>query len=91
MISKTKKLTRVEARAKIYSFFKFIKNKSPQDIKRIKKLAASFNIRLGRLRRKFYQDCYTPFTSKTAEIRIKNKKKIIKCKVCGKISRFKLS
>lgn len=68
----------------------FASNPSPKEIKKAKKLAMSKNIKLGILRKKFCKKCYTIYSAKTAEIRIKKPHKIIKCKNCGYVSRFKL-
>ena len=68
----------------------FEKNPSLKEIKKTKKLAMSKNIKLGELRKKFCKKCYSLFNSDNSEIRIKNKFKLIKCKNCGYISRYKL-
>lgn len=63
---------------------------SPAEIKKIKSLAMSHQIKLGALRKKFCKKCYSFFDSKNSEIRIKKGKKIVKCKNCGYISRWKI-
>ena len=65
-------------------------NPSQQEIKKIKKLAASKNIKLGELRKKFCKKCFAFFNGKNSEIRIKHGNKIIKCKKCGCVNRYKL-
>jgi len=67
----------------------FFNNPSPEEIKKIKKLAMSKNIKLRDLRKKFCKKCYSLFDSNNSKIRIKNGFKIIKCK-CGYVSRYKI-
>ena len=83
-----KKLTKTQIEQKIKEIF--LKNPIPIEIKKIKKLAMSKNLKLGSLRKKFCKKCYTLFNSKNSEIRIKKPNKIIKCKNCGFISRYKI-
>jgi len=68
----------------------FSNNPKPKDIKKIKRLAMSKNIRIKEYRKKFCKKCYSLFNSKNSEIRIKKDKKIIKCKTCRYISRYKI-
>ena len=83
------KLSKQETEEKIKKMF--LDSPSPKDIKKIKRLAMSKNIKLRNLRKKFCKKCYTLFNSKNSEIRIKKSLKIIKCKNCGYISRYKLA
>lgn len=68
----------------------FSDNPSPKKIKKAKKLAMSKNIKLGKLKRKFCKNCYSLFSPKNSEVRIKNGFKIIRCK-CGNVGRWKIS
>ena len=68
----------------------FSKKSTPSEIKKIKKLAMSKNIKLGNLRKKFCKKCYVLFNSKNSETRLKKGNKIIKCKNCKYISRYKI-
>ena len=80
-----------EVKNKILEFFNEIKSKSAEEIKDIKKLAMSFNVRLGGLRKSFCKRCYSPLIpGVTAEVRIKNKIKTSKCRICGYTNRWKL-
>ena len=67
------------------------KQPTPNQIKKAKKLAMSKNIKLSSFRKKFCKKCFTFFTPNNSEIRIKKPLKIIKCKNCDYISRYKLS
>lgn len=67
----------------------FSKNPDKEEIKKIKKLAMSRNIKLGGLRKKFCKKCYSLFNSKDSSIRIKKGLKIIKCK-CGYVTRYRI-
>ena len=68
----------------------FSDNPCPKEIKKVKRLAMSKNVKLGNLRKKFCKKCYNLFNSSNSEIRIKKPLKIIKCNNCGNVSRYKL-
>ncbi len=68
----------------------FSKNLKSEEIKKLKKLTMSKNIKLGKLKRKFCKKCYSLFNSKNSEIRIKNGFKIIKCKHCKNVRKWKI-
>jgi len=79
------KLTKSEAEEEIKKAFS--KKLSPKEIKKIKRLAMKYNIKLGQLRKRFCKKCYS------TELRVKNVKKgmkIVECKNCGQIMRWKL-
>ena len=83
-----KKLSKNEVLEKINELFS--KKPSPLEIKKIRKLAASKNIKLGDLRKKFCKKCLMYFISSNHEIRIKKHFKIVRCKNCSYVSRWKL-
>jgi hypothetical protein len=66
----------------------FSKNSTSEEIKKIKKLAASKNIKLKYERKKFCRKCYSLFNS-DSQIRMKKGFKIVKCK-CGYINKYKI-
>ena len=68
----------------------FSGNPSPDEIRKIKKLAMSKNIKLGELRKRFCKKCYALFNSSNSEIRIKRGFKTVKCKECGFVSRWRI-
>ena len=68
----------------------FSKNSTPNEIKKAKRLAMNKNIKIGNLRKKFCKKCYSLFNTKNSEIRIKKGFKMIKCKTCNYISRYKI-
>ncbi len=81
-----KKLSKLEAKEEIEKFFKSIKDKTPKDIKKIKKLAMHHNIKLGDKRKKFCKKCHS---TKLKVNSIKKGLKTIECE-CGNISRWKI-
>jgi RNase P subunit RPR2 len=83
-----KKLSKTEARDHIYNFFQNTKNKSPDEIKDIKRLAMRHNIPLKEKRKKFCKKCFSDY--KKSKLRIKNKIKSITCENCGYVSRWKI-
>ena len=82
-----KKLSKSEAEKEIKEFFKNIQNKSPKEIKQIKRLAMKHNIKLGSLRKKFCKKCFSP---KLKIKGIKNKIKTVECRNCRQISRWRV-
>ena len=72
-----KKSSKKEIKEQVENFFKDIKNKSPKEIKKIKKLAMSKNLPLKEKRKLFCKKCLNPY--KTPKIRIRNKVKSITC------------
>jgi len=84
------KQSKVEAKKKIQEFFTDIENKSPKEIKKIKRLAMSHNIILGNLRKKFCKKCLNPYSSKE-KIKINKGIKSTTCENCGFISRWEIN
>jgi RNase P subunit RPR2 len=62
-----------------------------EKLKKLKQLAMSKNIKLGDLRKKFCKGCYSLFTTKNSELRIKKPIMKIRCKDCGYITRYKIN
>lgn len=83
-----KKMTKTETEKEIKNFF--YRKLSPEEIKKIKRLAMAHQIKLGSLRKKFCKKCFSLFNSKNSEIRIKNRMKSIKCRNCGYVNRWKI-
>lgn len=84
------KVKKEEARRKIDNFFFDLNDKSPKQVKKIKRLTMHHNIKLGGKRKKFCKKCYAMFNSDNIKVRIKNKMKVVKCLKCGKVSRWKI-
>ncbi len=82
------KISKTQAKEIIDSFFLEIKDKTPRDVKKIKKLAMRFNIKLGERRKRFCKFCLTPY--KNQQVRIKKDYKVVVCKNCGKRVKWKL-
>ncbi len=83
-----KRLSKKEAEEKIEKFFSDIKNKTPEEVRKIKRLAMHYNIKLGKFRKKFCKYCFSP---KLRVVSIKNGIKRVRCESCGRISRWKIS
>lgn len=83
-----KTLSKKQAKEEIENFFKNIQNKTPKEIKKIKRLAMSYNIPLKEKRKLFCNKCFSVY--RKPQIRIKNNKKIIKCENCENISKWKI-
>jgi len=86
---KNKNISKTETKEIINEFFKKIKNKTPKEIKKIKKLAMRRNIPLKEKRKLFCKKCLNPYSGKE-KIRIKRKIKSIICENCKYKSRWKL-
>jgi RNase P subunit RPR2 len=83
-----KKISKKEVKEKIQNFFMNIKDKTPKEVKKIKKLAMSKNIPLKELRKKFCKKCFTPYQK--PKIKIKNKIKSVICENCEYINKWKI-
>ena len=83
-----KKITKAEAKEEIEEFFKDIKAKAPKDVKKIKRLAASYKIPLKEKRKMFCKKCLSIY--KSPKIRIKSGKKSVECENCLHIIRYKI-
>lgn len=83
-----KNISKKSALKQIENFFENISNKNPRDIKKVRKLAMSFNIKLGEKKKLFCKKCLKPYEN--PKIRIKNKLKILTCENCGYVSRWKV-
>ena len=83
-----KNLSKSEAKIQIQFFFINIKDKSPKEVKKIKRLAMHHNIPLKEKRKKFCKKCLSPY--KNPKVRIKRKIKTQACENCGYISRYKI-
>ena len=84
-----KKFSKEDARKEIENFFRGVKNKSPKEIKKIKKLAMSYNIPLKEKRKLFCKKCFSAYSGRE-KVRIKNKIKSVTCENCGNVGRWKL-
>ena len=80
------KLSKTEAREKINDFFKR-KKFTAKEIKKIKRLAMKFNIKLGERRRLFCKRCLSKLKGK---IRVSRCYKTVECESCGFVNRFKV-
>ena len=86
-----KKNSKTETVKEIEIFFKNLKDGKPKEVKKIKRLAMRHGIKLGDKRKLFCKNCYSIFSSGNSQIRIKDKRKIIKCNSCGHISKWRLT
>lgn len=79
-------MNKKEAGEFIEEFFK--SKHSREEVKKIKKLAMSYQIKLGDKRKKFCKKCYS---MNLKFLGIKNKIKRVKCEDCGNVMRWKIS
>lgn len=81
------KLSKSEAEKKIAEFFQksiFAK----EEVKKIRRLAMKYKIKLGKNRQKFCKSCLSQLKGKT---RISRTHKTVECEVCGYRNKFMLS
>jgi len=71
------KLTKKQAEKKIEEFFSCIKEKTPEQIRKIKRLAMHHSIKLREKRKLFCKKCYS------AKLKVRGIKKGIKEVICG--------
>ena len=86
----SEKLSKQESEKKINEFFVNIKDKKPNEIKKIKKLAMRYNIKLKDKKKLFCKRCFSVFNSRNTEIRIRKGFKVVKCKNCEGRFRFRI-
>jgi RNase P subunit RPR2 len=78
--------SKTEIRKKIDYFFGK-RNFKPEDLKKIKRLAMKYKIRLGEHRKKFCKKCLAKLKGKT---RVGRVFKTVECENCGYRNRFSL-
>jgi RNase P subunit RPR2 len=79
------KVTKLDVKEEIKKAFN--KELSPKEIKKIKRLAMKYNIKLGELRKKFCKKC---FSTKLKIRRVKKGIKTVECEQCKNVMRWKL-
>jgi len=82
------KTSKSDTKKEIERFFMHIKEKTPAEVKKIKRLAMSHNISLGINKRLYCKKCLHPYIE--PGIKIKNGFVNTKCEFCGYIARWKL-
>ena len=83
-----KPLSKSEAKKEIEEFFSNLKGKTPKDIKKIKRIAASYKIPLKDKRKSFCKKCLSVY--EFPKTRIKRGKKIVECKNCKHVTRYNI-
>jgi len=83
-----KEFSKTEAKEKINNFFINLKQKSPLEVKKVKKIAMRKKISLKEYKKLFCKKCLTPYH--LPKIRIKNKMKVVECENCGKRTRWRV-
>ena len=82
-----KSISKKEAEKQIEEFFHHIRDKDPSEVKKIKKLAMSYSIKLGEKRKTFCKKCLHPYIDPS--IRIKSGKISLTCEFCDTTSGWK--
>ena len=83
-----KKISKVQAKEKINQFFSNINSKTQKDVKKIKKIAMSHNLKLKEKKKLFCKKCLTPYMN--PKTRIKKNVKIMVCRNCNYVSKWKI-
>jgi len=83
-----KKLPKTDVKNQIEDFFKTIYDKTPKEVKKIKKLAMAYNIKLGEKKKLFCKKCFTPY--RDFSLRIKNDMIKVICGNCEDVSGWKV-
>lgn len=81
-----KEMSRGEAQKKIEEFFKRA-NFSGEEMRKIKRLAMKYRIRLALFRRKFCKKCLSKLKGK---VRVGNVFRTVLCENCGYLNRHKV-
>ena len=83
-----KKISKTQANEQIHNFFCEIRHKKSEDVKKIKNLAMSHNIKLGDRRKLFCKKCLMPYVN--SNINIKEGFLKIICENCNFENRWKV-
>ena len=81
------KLTKKEAYKKVDDLFKQ-GNFKPWQVKKIKRLAMKYNLKLGDRKKKFCEKCFSDLEK--GKVRIKKQFKTAECLKCGHKNRWKI-
>jgi RNase P subunit RPR2 len=84
-----KTVSKKEVEKQIEEFFHHITEKKSIEIRKIKKLAMSYNIKLGNKKKTFCKKCFHPYVEPS--VRINNDMVNITCEKCEHISKWKLT
>lgn len=85
------KLSKKETEERIKEFFSHISHKTPEEVKKMKKLAMKHNIKLGDKRKLFCKKCFTPYNRSNSSMNIRNGFLTIVCENCSNKSRWKIN
>ena len=80
-------ISKTEARELTETFFSK-KDFTPEEVRKIKRLAMKFNIKLSGHRKKFCKKCLAKLNGK---IRVRKGYKIVECENCGYRNKFKMT
>ena len=83
-----KQLSKTEAEKQIEEFFSNLNDKTPKDVKKIKRFAMAYNIKLGEKRKLFCKKCFSPHNN--SGITIKEGIITIPCGNCNYKNRWKI-
>lgn len=83
-----KKTPKIDAQKQIKEFFSDMKNKTPKQVKKTKRIAMRNSIQLKDLRKKFCKKCCS--VHRNPKIRIKNGLKSVTCENCGYVNRWRI-
>ena len=81
-------LTRSAIKQQVNEFFSK-ENITPEQTRKIKRIAMKYNIRLGAYKKRFCKNCLSDL--RTARSRINNGYKQVVCPVCRAVHRWKMS
>lgn len=83
-----KKISRREVLEKIDDFFKGSGEFKPKDVRKIKRLAMAYNIKLGKYRKLFCKKCFADLRKE--KVRVKNGFKSVECGECKAGMRWRI-
>jgi len=82
-----KKQSKNKAKEIINQFFEQVREKTPKEVKKIKRLAMQHNIKLGGKKRAYCSKCLRPYIEPS--IRIKNDRVYTTCGFCSHVAKWK--
>ncbi len=85
------KLSKKQVEEKIANFFRQTGELDPRNIKKTKRLAMSYNLKLKDYRKRFCKKCFSDLKYNKGKIRVGKMYKTIECAKCGFLNRWKVN
>ncbi len=85
------KLSKKQAEERIDGFFRQTEELDSKNVRKTKRLAMSYNLKLKDYRKRFCKRCYSDLKYNKGKIRVGKMYKTVECSKCGFLNRWKMS